>query len=543
MKFDNRFNVRLHICLTLVAAMAVILGTAAVISNAFASEKANGEKSKGEKTDGTTASSASLLKPATFNGVSFSDIAGKTYTRADVTNHKATVFLFVSAQCPISNVYAPRFNALAADYAKRDVQVFGIYANRQESLSEITQHAKISNLTFPIVKDGHAALADALGAKVTPQAVIVNSQGALCYRGRIDDNAVATRVISHDLTDALEAVLKDAPVAKPTTLAVGCAIRREAVKSSVKGVPTYAHDVAPILRAKCEGCHRAGEVAPFTLQDYKQVSAWAADIKRYTQNGQMPPWKPTADYGDLRDVAAHTLTDEEKTILAKWADGGAPRGNQRDLPAPAKFDSDWKLGQPDMVIQPEKEYHLGPDGEDVYRNFVVKTNFSEDKWVRAIECRPGNRGVVHHVINYLDIHHAADKLEGKDKDGEPGFTVSGGGPGFDTEKFLGGWAPGNDPLEAPAGMGTLVPKGSNIVIQVHYHRNGKPETDLTKIGIYFAHGKIDKEIRSGIAINFGFKIPTAKATTRSRATTSSRPSSPISMCSASCPTCTCWAAT
>jgi len=487
--------------LSIALSAALALAVAGAHTFAFAGEKPTGEANK-------PANAGAAIKPSTFNGISFSDIAGKTYTRAAISAHKATVFLFVSAQCPISNVYTPRFNALAADYGKRDVQVFAVYANRQEGLADVTKHVKDRNLTFPAVRDARGALADALGAKVTPEAVILNSQGTLCYRGRFDDNSVPTRVTSHDLTDALDAVLNDKPVANPITLAIGCAIRRESKSTTVaKGMPTYTHDVAPILRAKCEGCHHAGEVAPFSLDDYKQASAWAVDIKRYTQNGQMPPWKPASDYGNLRDVAAHTLSADEKALLAKWADGGAPLGNPKEMPAPAQYNSDWKMGTPDVVLQPEKEYHLGPDGEDVYRNFVVKTNFTEDRWIRAIECRPGNRSVVHHIINYVDANHAADKLEGQDHDGEPGFTVSGGGPGFETTKFLGGWAPGNDPVEAPAGVGTVLPKGSNLVIQVHYHRNGKPETDLTKIGLYFAHGKIDKEVRTGIVINFGFKIP------------------------------------
>jgi peroxiredoxin len=462
-------------------------------------------------------------KLGSLGAISFADLNGKTYTRNSIGSSKATVFLFISAQCPISNIYTPRFNALAADYAQKGVQVFAIYSDRQESVADIARHVKDRKLTFPAVKDAHGTLADALGAKLTPEAVVVDAQGAICYRGRIDDNAVVTRVTSHDLTNALNAVLKGEAVAQPAVMAFGCAIRRDAASVvAAKGVPTYAHDVASILRAKCESCHRAGEVAPFTLQDYKQASAWASDIKRYTQNGQMPPWKPDAGYGMFKDVAAHTLSDKEKTVLAKWADSGAPLGNPKDIPSPAKFSSDWKMGTPDVVIQPEKEYHLSPDGEDVYRNFVVKTNFSEDRWLRAVECRPGNRGIVHHIINYIDSQHRADKLEGEDHDGQPGYTSSGGGAGFQPDGFLGGWAPGNDPGELPQGVGTLLPKGANIVVQVHYHKNGKPETDLTKIGLHFAHGTIDKMARSNFVINFGFKLPYGDERHETKATTGIR---------------------
>jgi len=442
-----------------------------------------------------------------MSSAAFTDLTGKPYGRKDILARKATVFLFVSAQCPISNLYSSRANAIAAKYAARNVRMFAVYADSQESRADIARNAQEHGLAFPVVQDSQATLAAAVGAQMTPEAIVVDGEGMVRYRGRVDDNAVATRATTHDLADALDAVITGAPVAHPTLLAVGCAIRRPKKVSTVAGAPTYSRDVAPILRAKCESCHRPGEVAPFTLQDYKQASAWAADIKHYTQNGQMPPWKPAPDYGAFKDVAAHTLTDREKSVLAKWADAGAPSGNPKETPPPGKYVSGWQLGVPDVVLQPESAYHLGADGEDVYRNFVVKTDFPEDRWLRTVECRPGNRSVVHHILTYIDANHLTDKKAGLNTDGEPGFTTSGAGPGFAPSGILTGWAPGNDPGVLPQGVGILLPKGANLVIQVHYHRDGKPETDLTRIGLYFAHGTIDKAVHPNFAINLGFRIP------------------------------------
>jgi peroxiredoxin len=439
--------------------------------------------------------------------LTYSDLTGKEYGPASLAAHKATVFLFVSGQCPISNVYTPRFRSLAHDYAARGVQVFAVYSDRQESRADVAAHAKTHGITFPIIKDERNALADRLGATYTPQAVVVDAEGAIRYRGRIDDNAVVTRVTTHDLIDALDAVLTGKPIAHPEVAAFGCAIRRvDASTVVLAGIPTYAHDVAPILRAKCESCHRSGEVAPFTLQDYKQASAWATDIKRYTQNGQMPPWKPASGYGEFANEHEIALTDQERTTLAKWADGGAPLGNPKQIPPPRQFPTDWKMGEPDRVLAPEKEFHLAADGEDVYRNFVVKADFDHDLWVRAVEVHPGNRAVVHHVINYVDVSGVADKLEAETHDGQPGYT-SFGSPGFTPRTMLSGWAPGNEPLPLQDGVALKVPKGSRIVIQVHYHKDGKPETDKTQIGLYFAKTTVDKELGYRMAINFGFHIP------------------------------------
>src|SRR5207249_3107704 len=118
--------------------------------------------------------------------------------------------------------------------------------------------------------------------------------------------------------------------------------------AAAPGVPTYARDVAPILRVKCESCHRPGEVAPFSLQTYRQASAWAADVKRYTQNGVMPPWKPTPGYGDFKEADVHTLSARERAVLASWADAGAPQGNLKQTPPPQKFAQGWQLGEPDL---------------------------------------------------------------------------------------------------------------------------------------------------------------------------------------------------
>ena len=443
----------------------------------------------------------------TAGSLAFRDVQGNAYSSQAVTSHKASVFLFLSSQCPVSNVYAPRLVSLAADYAKKDVPFYAVYPDWQESLADVTAHAKQHGITFPVVRDTRAALTDKLGATVTPEAVVVDSAGTVRYRGRIDDNAVATRVTVHDLQEALDAVLQDKPVAHPESAAFGCTIRRNARPvAATPGVPTYARDIAPILRAKCENCHRPGEVAPFSLQTYQQAGAWAADIKRYTQNRQMPPWKPASGYGVFKDEAAHQLTDQERTTLSRWADSGAPEGDPKQIPPPRKYTPGWQLGDPDLVLTADRDYHLAADGDDVYRNFIIKPNFMTDRYIGAVEVRPGNRAVVHHVIMFIDGLHAADKLEGKEKDGEPGYT-SFGGPGFLPTGMLGGWAPGNDPHFLPQGIGILVPKGAGLVLQVHYHKDGKPETDRTRVGLHFARGPIDKQLSGTMLLNWWFKIP------------------------------------
>lgn len=456
---------------------------------------------------------------AVFGDFSFTDIRGRTFSKADMAAHKATVFLFISGQCPISNLYTPRYHALASEYGKRDVQILAVYSDRQEGYTDIVRHADSRKLSFPVVKDNRNALADYLGAEYTPEAIVVDAQGAVRYRGRIDDNKEVTQVTKHDLAEALDAILAGKPVPHPRTAAFGCMIRRIAPPAAAQeGVPTYARDVAPILRAKCESCHRKGEVAPFSLQSYKQASAWSDDIKKYTQNGQMPPWKPAPEYGAFQDEAHMRLTEREMSVLAKWADAGAPMGDPRQIPPPRQFAQGWQLGQPDVIVSPDREFHLAADGDDVYRNFVIKTDFPEDRYLSAVECRPGNRAIVHHIINYVDVKGQSVPLQAKQNDGEPGYTTF-GGPGFVPGGMLAGWAPGNDAKRLPDGTAMLLPKGACIVIQVHYHKNGKPETDQTKIGLHFARNTVNKVVRNLFVLNFGFEIPPRAPRHEVRATT------------------------
>src|SRR5262249_1139159 len=151
------------------------------------------------------------------------------------------------------------------------------------------------------------------------------------------------------------------------------------------------------------------------------------------------------------------------------------------LPPAPKFASGWKLGDPDAVISMPETYKVGAEGRDEYRCFVIPTNFDSDKYVSALEFHPGNRAIVHHVIAYLNLNGQARNVDGGDAEPGYGNPAPGSGPGFFPTALFGGWAPGNDPRHLPEGVGNLLPKGADIVLEVHYHRNGKPELDQTKM--------------------------------------------------------------
>ena len=292
-----------------------------------------------------------------------------------------------------------------------------------------------------------------------------------------------------------------APHAAPAQAAAPAKAAKPVTVALTKDAVTY-DKIAPILYSNCSSCHRAGEVAPFALMGYADAKKRAKQIAMVTQQRFMPPWK--ADEGREKFADAHRLTDEEIALLGKWAAAGAPEGDKAKAPKPPVFASGWQNGTPDVVLQPDAPYQLAAEGDDVYRCFVIPTNYDTDRYIAAMEVRPGTNTVVHHVIAYLDASGGARKLD--ERDPGPGYT-SFGGIGVVPGGMIGGWAPGNVPHLAATGNGVLLPKGTDIVLQVHYHKSGKPENDLTKIGLFFAKGPVDKRIRSMMVVNPLINIP------------------------------------
>ncbi|MBW3624644.1 MAG: redoxin domain-containing protein [Armatimonadetes bacterium] len=434
----------------------------------------------------------------TAKGLSFRDVKGKPYTLADLSGSKATVFLFIGTECPIANGYTPRIRNMGRSFQRQGVRTFAVYSNRNETKAQVLRHAMERDLPFPIVKDETGDLARRLGAKFTPEAIVLDSSGAVRYRGRIDDSKESVKVTRADLRDAIAAILAGKPVARPETKAFGCAIALAEPKASAKPAValapkvTFAKDIAPILQQNCQSCHRPGEVGPMSLMTYEQASAFAQGIKAATQRKSMPPWHAAEGHGEFEND--RSLSDEQIRLIAEWADTGAPLGNPKDLPAPVQFPRGWQLGEPDRVYHSPEPYAVAADGPDVYRNYVLPTGFDEDMYVTAVEVRPDKKAIVHHVIAYID-----DKPDGKGrslewdaKDPGPGYTSSGAGINFDPSGMLGGWAPGNEPRFLPDGVAIKLPKGSRIVLQVHYHKNGVATRDQTRIGVHFAKKPVRK---------------------------------------------------
>ena len=268
------------------------------------------------------------------------------------------------------------------------------------------------------------------------------------------------------------------------------------------GGPTFNKDVAPILWKNCAGCHRPGEVGPFPLLTYKDAAKRADFLVDITESRRMPPWKPEPGFGEFHDE--QRLTEKELKTLADWSKNGTPEGDPKDLPALPTFSDGWQLGTPDLVLKMPESYTVPADGRDVYRVFVIPIPTDSDKTVAAVEFRPGNRKVVHHALLFLDRTGAARAKDAEDSG--PGFA-SFGGPGFLPTGALGGWAPGAMPRMLPDGMGKMLQKGSDLALQIHYHPDGKPETDQSSVGVYFTKSPARQIVGAVRVATRDIKIP------------------------------------
>ena len=270
---------------------------------------------------------------------------------------------------------------------------------------------------------------------------------------------------------------------------------------------TYSKEISRLYQAKCQGCHRAGDIAPFALDSYEAAKTWGGDIQRVVREKIMPPWKPVEAHGKFKNDFG--LTDEERETILAWYRAGAPEGDSADMPEPAADSGEWQLGEPDAVIRMPELYNV-PRRKDIYRCFVVPTGFDEDVWVKAVQVAPGNRQVVHHVILFLDSTGKSEQLDAKDD--EPGYECF-GGPGdgvqLNAGSMLGGWVPGTRANLLPDGVGLLLPKGARVIIQMHYFPAGKEHGDQTRVGLYLAkpEEKMGKRLVFLPVVNTTFRIP------------------------------------
>jgi hypothetical protein len=248
-------------------------------------------------------------------------------------------------------------------------------------------------------------------------------------------------------------------------------------------------------------------VAPFSLLTYRDVSKRARLIQTVTGERSMPPWKAEPGAGHFADE--RRLSDDQIAMLARWVEAGAPEGDSADLPPAPRFAEGWQLGEPDLLVKMSEPYPLVAEGRDVYRCFVIPLAIPEGKSIKAIEYRAGNRKIVHHAVLAALPHQAAlDKLqEGDGKSFASGLAP----PGQLLPGQLAFWTPGIEPRPLPDGYAAAWPVGADLILQLHLHPSGKPETEQSSLGLYLTDEKPKGRLKLMILSNNKIQIPAGDA--------------------------------
>lgn len=158
-------------------------------------------------------------------GFNLQDLNGKAVTLA-ATGGPITVVTFVATECPVSNAYNERMNAIYKEYSGRGVKFIFANANRTEPASEVAEHSRRVGFLFPVYKDPNNRLADLFGATVTPESYVLDKDGVLRYHGSIDDSQNPSRINTRGLKLALDDLQAGRPVSLEHTRSFGCAIKK-----------------------------------------------------------------------------------------------------------------------------------------------------------------------------------------------------------------------------------------------------------------------------------------------------------------------------
>lgn len=426
---------------------------------------------------------------------SLPNVYGKEVSLPSADEAPIVVAAFLGTECPLAKLYGKRLANLSAEFAERGVRFIGISSNQQDSLTELAAYKERYEITFPLLKDNGAKIADKFNAQRTPEVFVLDANRRVRYRGRIDDQYgvgyVRDQATETPLRDAIEQLLAGKPIVTARTEAIGCIIGRPTEADESSDI-TYSNQIARVLQRNCVECHRAGEIAPFALTDYEEVAGWAEMIHEVVQDGRMPPWHAepdpaTHDGGHYQGERLMSAAD--KQLIADWVAAGAPQGDPADLPESERYVSGWRLPkQPDQVIPMRSvPFEVPAEGVIEYQYFAADPRFTEDRWIQAADIVPGDRSVVHHVIVFVS-------------------------PPIDAERRGLGWltayVPGQSSMVLPKGQARLVPAGSKFIFQMHYTPTGSAEQDLTKLGLVFAdEANVKEEVITQYAVNADFEIP------------------------------------
>jgi hypothetical protein len=261
----------------------------------------------------------------------------------------------------------------------------------------------------------------------------------------------------------------------------------------------FNKEVIRILERHCLACHAPGKIkSDIPLTTFEEARPWAKAIKEEVLEKRMAPFQAVKGYGSF--IHDYTLPKRDIELLVSWIEGGAPRGEMKDYPQEEInkliTGKEWRLGAPDLILQPDKETKIEPGGDDETRCFVLPTNLKEDRWIDAIDFQPGAGAVVHSASLFL-APPSGGRGPAKVETQDFAPLLNACPP---NAELIGQWAPGQTSSRLPGGAAIKLPVNARVVMQIRYRKNGEVASDRSSVGLYFAKDSINKLVRN-VAIN------------------------------------------
>lgn len=412
-------------------------------------------------------------------------------------NAPAIVIMTQGNGCPIVRNVMPSIHTVSEKYAAQGVKFFLLNSNIQDNQQSISEEVAEFSYKLPVLVDENQLIGESLNVSRTAEVYVINPiTRKVVYHGPIDDRVTyenQKKAAEHNyLADALDDIIAGKKVAVNSANAPGCLINFPEIALKAQHASISYHDtIAPILEEKCVDCHQKGGIGPWAMTSYEMVKGFAPMIREVIRTDRMPPWHADPNVGHF--IRDKSLSSEEIKTLVHWIEAGAPRGEGSD---PLDFEreqkADWPLGEPDLIVD-ITPFTVPATGIVDYQYPVVPWPLKEGKWLRDSTVKVGSRETVHHVLTGM-LKEMPASGRGERLQSKWGAQIA-------------GYAVGAESIIARDNMGTYIPPGGAIGLQMHYTTYGKEVTDKTQLGLYFYDEVPKLMMRNSVVIDVSIEIP------------------------------------
>ena len=414
------------------------------------------------------------------------DQQGEFHQLSRFQHKKALVMMSYSQACGSIDSSLESFMNAYSKYSNGDFE-FILIDSEDQGRAALTDLSMQLPTGLSILEDDGQLVSETLDITRAGEVLVFNPQRlSLYYRG----------AASAQLDTVLNEVATGSPVDTVESASGDCILAYPMRDQHASIPPDFNKEVAPIIIENCAECHRQGGVGPFALDSYIMVLGWSPMIREVLLTKRMPPAQVDPYIG--HSANARYLSKKNLQTLVHWIDAGAPRGESEEDPLEelatvADAEAAWILGEPDFIVTgPDNEIAATGVMDYIYED--VELGFDEDKWIRAVQYKPGDEAVLHHLMTFVTAPD--EDFWGPERDQEAS-----------TRRFVEGFAPGEaKAIEFSAGTGVLIPQGHKLSMQFHYVTNGLSTVDITQLGLYFAE-ETPAEERLVQAVSSRFVLP------------------------------------